>query len=92
MSPVTIAMELYAEKVISFEVLDRVQSTSASSKEHATAIMTAVYKKVEAVGDEAFGTFLEVLKQRPECVGITISIERERHWRGPCKWFPSSLN
>ena len=87
MNPVAIAVELCEEGVISFEILDRVQTTSAPSKEHATTIMTAVYKKVEAVGDEALGTFLEVLKKRPECVGITISIERQRHRRGPCKWF-----
>ena len=85
-SPVPIAMELHTQGVIPFEVFDRVQSTSAPSLDHATVIMTAVYKKVQAEGDEALGTFLEVLKWRPECSILAISIERQRQSRGSCRW------
>ena len=85
-SPVTIAMELCAKGGIAFEVYDRVQSTPAPSLDHASAIMTAVYKKVEAGGDEALGMFLEVLKARPECATLAISIQRQQQSRGSCKW------
>ena len=85
-NPVTIAMELCAQGVIAFDVFDQVQSTSAPSLVHATTIMTAVYKKVQAEGNEALGMFLEVLKRRPECSGLAISIEQQRQTRGSCRW------
>ena len=86
-SPATIAMELCTPGVIAFEVLNRVQSAPASSLNHATDIMMAVYNKVQAEGDEALGMFLEVLKARPECARLAISIERQQQSRGSCKWF-----
>ena len=85
-NPVTIAMELCAQGVIAFDMFDQVQSTSSSPHGHATAIMTAVYRKVQAEGNEALDMFLEVLKQRPECSGLVISIERQRQSRGSCRW------
>ena len=85
-SPVTIAMELCTQGVIAFEVFDRVQSTSAASLDHASAIMAAVYKKVQTDGDEALGMFLKVLKGRPECARLVTTIERQRRSRGSCRW------
>lgn len=85
-SPVVIAMELTVRGVIGFEVFDQVQSVPAPSFDRSTTIVTAVYRKVQAEGDEALRMFLEVLKKRQECAGLALSIEREWRSHSSCRW------
>ena len=85
-SPITIAKELFTQRVIALEVLGRVQSTSISPLDHATTIMMAVYNKVQAEGDEALGMFLKVLKGIRECARLATAIEQQRQSRGLCRW------